>query len=335
VRDNGIGMSRDEASRTSVPSPAPAPRVPRQAVRRPRKDSKLIGQFGVGFYSAFIVADRGRGADTRKAGEPAADGVRWASTGDGEFTVETVERAERGTRSWCCTSRKMRSEFADGAALAGAPLLRPHRLPGPLRKEGEARRLAASTGAGAVDAAAQRDQRRRVREFYQHIAHDFAEPLAGATTQVEGKREYTSLLYLPSRAPFDLYQREAPRGLKLYVQRVFIMDDAEQFLPLYLRFIRGVIDSADLPLNVSRELLQQDAHVDAIRAALTSSARWTCCRNLAKDDPEAYATFWGSSARAQGRPGRGLRQPRAHRRPAALHATHPPRRRRDGRWRTT
>ena len=231
---------------------------------------------------------------TRKAGEPAAAGVRWASRADGEFTVETLERAERGTMIILHLKDEAK-EFADGWRLRS--LVRRYSdhiaFPVLMRKEGEANLdFEAVNQAKALWTRARTDIKdEEYLEFYQHIAHDFVDPLAWSHNRVEGKREYTSLLYLPSRAPFDLYQRDASRGLKLYVRRVFIMDDAEQFLPMYLRFVRGVLDSNDLPLNVSRELLQQDSEVEAMRSALTRRALDLLTR-LAKEEPEKYATFW-------------------------------------------
>lgn len=294
IRDNGIGMTRDEAiAHLGTIAKSGTADFFKKLTGDQQKDSQLIGQFGVGFYSAFIVADEVE-VHTRKAGEPAAAGVRWASKADGEFTVETVERAERGT-SIVLHLKEEAKEFADGWRLRS--LVRRYSdhiaFPVLMRKEGEATLdWEAVNQAQALWTRARSDIKdEEYREFYQHIAHDFAEPLAWSHNKVEGKREYTSLLYVPARAPFDLYQRDATRGLKLYVRRVFIMDDAEQFLPMYLRFIRGVLDSNDLPLNVSRELLQQDSEVEAMRAALTKRALDLLAR-LAKDEPEKYASFW-------------------------------------------
>jgi molecular chaperone HtpG len=258
-----------------------------------QKDSQLIGQFGVGFYSAFIVADRVE-VLSRKAGLPAESGVHWESSADGEFTVESVTRPQRGTTVKLHLKPEAK-EFADPFRLRA--LIRRYSdhiaFPVRMRKEGEA-----SLEFEAVNQAKALWTRPRTeisdeeyRQFYQHLAHDFTDPLAWSHNRVEGKREYTSLLYLPGRAPFDLWQRDAAHGLKLYVRRVFIMDDAEQFLPLYLRFVKGVVDSSDLPLNVSRELLQQEPEVEAIRSSLTKRVLDMLAR-LAKDEPEKYATFW-------------------------------------------
>ena len=294
VRDNGIGMTREEAiAHLGTIAKSGTADFFKRLTGDQQKDSALIGQFGVGFYSAFIVADEVE-VFSRKAGEPASAGVRWASKADGEFTVADVESAERGT-SVVLHLKEEAKEFADPWRLRslvtrysdhiGFPVL--------MKKEGEA-----SLDWEPVNQAKALWTRPRTevqdeeyKEFYQHVAHDFAEPLAWSHNKVEGKREYTSLLYVPARAPFDLWQRDATRGLKLYVRRVFIMDDAEQFLPLYLRFVRGVVDSNDLPLNVSRELLQNDAEVEAMRSALTRRVLDMLAR-LAKDEPEKYATFW-------------------------------------------
>jgi molecular chaperone HtpG len=294
IRDNGIGMTREEAvAHLGTIARSGTADFFKRLTGDQQKDSQLIGQFGVGFYSAFIVADEVE-VFSRKAGEPAAAGVRWASKADGEFTVETVERAARGT-AVVLHLKEEAKEFADAWRLRslvtrysdhiGFPVLMP--------KEGEA-----SLDWEPVNQAKALWTRPRselkdeeYKEFYQHLAHDFAEPLAWSHNKVEGKREYTSLLYVPGRAPFDLWQRDATRGVKLYVRRVFIMDDAEQFLPLYLRFVRGVVDSNDLPLNVSRELLQRDSEVEAMRSALTRRVL-DMLGKLAKDDAEKYATFW-------------------------------------------
>ncbi|MFZ9477923.1 MAG: molecular chaperone HtpG [Steroidobacteraceae bacterium] len=294
IRDNGIGMTREEAiAHLGTIAKSGTADFFKRLTGDQQKDSQLIGQFGVGFYSAFIVADEVE-VLTRKAGEPAARGTRWVSKADGEFTVETLEHEPRGT-TVVLHLKEEAKEFADGWRLRS--LVRRYSdhiaFPVMMRKEGEASLdWEAANQAQALWTRSRSDLKdEEYKEFYQHIAHDFAEPLAWSHNKVEGKREYTSLLYVPARAPFDLYQRDATRGLKLYVRRVFIMDDAEQFLPMYLRFIRGVLDSNDLPLNVSRELLQKDAEVEAMRSALTKRALDLLAR-LAKDEPEKYATFW-------------------------------------------
>src|SRR5579871_1278888 len=294
IRDNSIGMSREEAiSHLGVIAKSGTAEFFKRLTGDQQKDAQLIGQFGVGFYSSFIVADRVE-VLTRRADAPAAQGVRWESNADGQFSVETIERPERGTSVVLHLKADAR-EFLDAFRLRS--LVRRYSdhiaFPVRMRKEG-----AASLDYEAVNQAQALWTRPRseikdeeYRDFYRHIAHDGADPLAWSHNRVEGKREYTSLLYLPSRAPFDLWQREAARGLKLYVRRVFIMDNAEQFLPLYLRFIKGVVDSSDLPLNVSRELLQQDSEVEAMRGALTRRALELLAR-LATEEPEKFQQVW-------------------------------------------
>jgi len=294
VTDNGVGMTRDEAvSNLGTIARSGTAEFFRSLSGDQQKDAQLIGQFGVGFYSAFIVADRVE-VLSRKAGAPPESGVRWESSADGEFTVETETRPQRGTTVKLYLKPEAK-EFADPFRLRA--LIRRYSdhiaFPVRMRKEGEA-----SLEYEAVNQAKALWTRPRTeisdeeyREFYQHLAHDFTDPLAWSHNRVEGKREYTSLLYIPGRAPFDLWQRDAAHGLKLYVRRVFIMDDAEQFLPTYLRFVKGVVDSSDLPLNVSRELLQQEPEVEAIRSSLTKRVLDMLAK-LAKDEPEKYAAFW-------------------------------------------
>ncbi|MFM1885850.1 MAG: Chaperone protein HtpG [Pseudomonadota bacterium] len=294
IRDNGIGMTREEAvSHLGTIARSGTAEFFGRLTGDARKDSQLIGQFGVGFYSAFIVADRVE-VLSRKAGGPAAAGVRWQSAADGDYTVETVQHEPRGT-TIILHLKEDAKEFADAWRLRSLVRRYSDHIAFPVRmpKEG-----AATLEDEVVNQAQALWTRPRTaitddeyREFYRHITHDGEAPLAWSHNQVEGKREYTSLLYVPANAPWDLYQRDASRGLKLHVKRVFIMDDAEQFLPLYLRFIKGVLDSSDLPLNVSRELLQKDPEVDAMRGALTKRALDMLGR-LAKDDPANYARFW-------------------------------------------
>jgi molecular chaperone HtpG len=294
IRDNGIGMTREEAvEHLGTIAKSGTAEFFGKLSGDQKKDSQLIGQFGVGFYSAFIVAEHVE-VTTRKAGAAPEEGVRWESAADGEFTVETVSVAERGT-SVKLHLKEDAKEFAEPYRLRS--LIRRYSdhigFPVLMKKEGEA-----TVDFEVVNQAKALWTRPRTevteeeyKQFYQHIAHDFNDPLAWSHNRVEGKREYTSLLYLPGSAPFDLWQRDAARGLKLYVRRVFIMDNAEQFLPLYLRFVKGVIDSSDLPLNVSRELLQQDPEVDAIRGGLAKRVL-DMLTKLATDDAEKYRTFW-------------------------------------------
>jgi molecular chaperone HtpG len=294
ITDNGIGMTRAEAiANLGTIARSGTAEFFRSLSGDEQKASQLIGQFGVGFYSAFIVAER-VAVRSRKAGAPAEAGVHWESGADGEFTVETVTLPQRGTSVTLHLKADAR-EFADGLRLR--ELIRRYSdhigFPVRMRKEGEAsledevvNQAKALWTLPRTEISAD-----EYRQFYQYVAHDFTDPLAWSHNKVEGKREYISLLYVPGRAPFDLWQREAARGLKLYVRRVFIMDDAEQFLPLYLRFIKGVVDSSDLPLNVSREILQQDPEVEAIRSGLTRRVLDMLAR-LARDEREKYATFW-------------------------------------------
>jgi molecular chaperone HtpG len=294
ITDNGIGMTRAEAiADLGTIARSGTAEFFRALSGDEQKASQLIGQFGVGFYSAFIVAER-VAVRSRKAGAPAEAGVHWESGADGEFTVETVTLPQRGTSVTLHLKADAR-EFADAIRLRG--LIRRYSdhigFPVRMRKEGEAalddevvNQAKALWTLPRTEISAE-----EYRQFYQYVAHDFTDPLAWSHNKVEGKREYISLLYVPGRAPFDLWQREAARGLKLYVRRVFIMDDAEQFLPLYLRFIKGVVDSSDLPLNISREILQQDPEAEAIRGGLTRRVLDMLAR-LARDEPEKYATFW-------------------------------------------
>ena len=294
ITDNGIGMTREEAiGNLGTIARSGTAEFFRSLPGDAQQASALIGQFGVGFYSAFIVADRVE-VRSRKAGTPAEAAVRWESAAEGEFTVETVTQAARGTSVTLHLKADAR-EFADAFRLRG--LIRRYSdhigFPVRMRKEGEASLEYEVVNQAKALWTLPRTEitDEEYKQFYQYVAHDFADPLAWSHNRVEGKREYISLLYVPGRAPFDLWQREGARGLKLYVRRVFIMDEAEQFLPLYLRFIKGVVDSSDLPLNISREILQQQPEVEAIRSGLTKRVLDLLTR-LMKEEPEKYATFW-------------------------------------------
>jgi molecular chaperone HtpG len=294
IRDNGIGMSREDAvSHLGTIARSGTAEFFKKLSGDQQKDSQLIGQFGVGFYSSFIVADRVT-VLSRRAGLPASEGVSWESAADGEFTVETIERAERGT-TIVLHLKEDAKEFLDAWQLRSLVRRYSDHIAFPVRmpKEGAATlEYEPVNRATALWARSKSDIKdEEYVEFYRSLAHDSGEPLAWAHNRVEGKRDYTSLIYIPAVAPFDLWQRDGARGLKLYVRRVFIMDDAEQFLPLYLRFVKGVLDSADLPLNVSRELLQADSEVEAMRGALTRRVLDMLAK-LAKDEPEKYRTFW-------------------------------------------
>ena len=301
VEDNGIGLSREDAiAHLGTIAKSGTADFLKNLTGDQKKDSRLIGQFGVGFYSAFIVADK-VDVFSRRAGLSSAEGVHWSSKGEGDFEVATVEKAERGTRI-VLHLKSGEEEFADGWRLRN--IIKKYSdhvaLPIELPKEhyGEEKDKPAEPEWETVNRASALWTRPRseikdeeYKEFYKHVGHDFEDPLAWSHNKVEGKLEYTSLLYVPGRAPFDLYHREAPKGLKLYVQRVFIMDQADQFLPLYLRFIKGVVDSNDLSLNVSREILQSGPVIDSMKSALTKRAL-DMLDKLAKDKPEDYKGFW-------------------------------------------
>jgi molecular chaperone HtpG len=297
IRDNGVGMSREEAiSHLGTIAKSGTAEFFRRLTGDQQKDAQLIGQFGVGFYSAFIVSERVE-VYSRRADLSPEEGVRWESSADGQFTVETLPRAERGTSVVLHLKQDAR-EYADGFRLRALVRRYSDHIAFPVRMRKEEPGGASTPEYEVVNQAQALWTRPRTeitdeeyRDFYRHVAHDGTDPLGWSHNRVEGKREYTNLLYVPAHAPFDLWQRDAARGLKLYVRRVFIMDDAEQFLPLYLRFIKGIVDSSDLPLNVSRELLQQDREVEAMRGALTRRALELLAR-LAKDEPEQYAKFW-------------------------------------------
>ena len=295
ITDNGIGMGQDEVvDNLGTIARSGTEKFLANLSGDQKKDAQLIGQFGVGFYSAFIVADTVT-VETRKAGEAAADGVRWESDGKGEFSVEPFTRDESGTavilhlrddaRDFLddFKIRQVIGQYSDHVAF---PIVLVTASDGD--DEAKEETLNSATALWQRPRSEVTDE--EYQNFYKHISHDFQDALTWSHNKVEGKLEYTSLLYIPARAPFDLYQREANRGLKLYVQRVFIMDDAEQFLPQYLRFIKGVIDAPDLPLNVSRELLQDYGPVQKIRAALTKRVL-QMLKKLSNDD-EQYATFW-------------------------------------------
>jgi len=294
IRDNGIGMSREEAvSHLGTIARSGTAEFFKKLSGDQQKDSQLIGQFGVGFYSAFIVAERVE-VLTRRAGLSPGQGVRWESAADGDFTVETIERPERGTTIVLHLKEDAR-EFLDSWHLRSLVRRYSDHIAFPVRmpKEGEASLEYEAVNRGTALWARSRSDIKddEYVEFYRHLTHDTGAPLTWSHNRVEGKRDYTSLIYIPAAAPFDLWQRDGARGLKLYVRRVFIMDDAEQFLPLYLRFVKGVLDSADLPLNVSRELLQADSEVEAMRAALTKRVL-ELLGKLAKDEPAKYQGFW-------------------------------------------
>ncbi|MEC4168766.1 MULTISPECIES: molecular chaperone HtpG [unclassified Pseudomonas] len=301
LEDNGIGMNRDDViTHLGTIAKSGTADFMKNLTGDQKKDSHLIGQFGVGFYSAFIVADK-VDVYSRRAGTPASEGVHWSSKGEGEFEVATVEKADRGTKI-VLHLKSGESEFADGWRLRNIikkysdhialPIELPKEQTVAEGEETPALEWETVNRASALWTRPRTEVKdEEYQEFYKHIAHDYENPLAWSHNKVEGKLEYSSLLYVPARAPFDLYQREAPKGLKLYVQRVFVMDQAESFLPLYLRFIKGVIDSNDLSLNVSREILQKDPIIDSMKTALTKRVL-DMLEKLAKNEPEKYQGFW-------------------------------------------
>ena len=304
LTDNGIGLSRQEAIDNLGT-------IARSGTREffasltgdQARDANLIGQFGVGFYSSFIVADKVT-VESRRAGLPAAEAIRWESDGSGEFSIESIERAERGTR--ITLHLRAASTDPDEGGPDSSDLLSGWRLRSIVRKYSDhislpirMRKDDTSDGewemvnqASALWTRSKSDiDEEQYREFYKHLTNDNDAPLAWTHNRVEGRSEYTQLLYLPSRAPFDLWDRQRRRGIRLYVRRVFIMDDAEQLMPVYLRFVKGVVDSADLPLNVSREILQESRDVRAIREGSTKRVL-SMLDDLAENRPDDYKTFW-------------------------------------------
>ena len=298
VRDNGIGMSRDEAvEHLGTIAKSGTKEFFGALSGDAQADSQLIGQFGVGFYAAYIVANKVT-VTSRRAGLSEDEGVRWESDGQGEFTVESVKRKKRGTEV-VLHLKDDGAEFANGYRLREIIKRYSDHIATPISmpKEGEG-----ATGYESVNTATALWTRNKkdisddeYKAFYKHIAHDFDDPVAWTHTKAEGKLEYTTVFFVPGRAPFDLFDREAKHGVKLYVQRVFIMDDAEQLLPNYLRFMRGIVDSNDLPLNVSREILQHNKAIDSIRAASTKKILGMF-ETLAKG--EDYSGFWKNFGRA-------------------------------------
>lgn len=332
ITDNGIGMSRDDAvSHLGTIAKSGTSQFLQSLTGDQQKDAQLIGQFGVGFYSCFIVADKVV-VESRKAGAAVGEGVRWISEGESDFEVETIDLEKRGT-AVTLHLKADELDFADGWRLKSIVKKYADHISVPvvMKKEpvetggDNLEKDSAETDSAEKDSAEKDGEKKdnaekekkpveveeevintakalwtrsrkevkdeEYKEFYKLVSHDFQDPLTFSHNKVEGKLDYTSLVYIPAKAPFDLWQREAPRGLKLYVQRVFIMDDAEQFLPLYLRFVKGVVDSNDLSLNVSREILQKDPAIDSMRSALTKRVL-DMLEKLAKNKEEDYQTFW-------------------------------------------
>jgi molecular chaperone HtpG len=301
ISDSGIGMSRDEVI-------ANLGTIAKSGTREfftklsgdQQKDAHLIGQFGVGFYSAFIVADK-VSVLTRRAGEKTDQGVRWESDGGGEFSIEMVEKATRGTEI-TLHLRDDQDDLLEGTRLRGIIRKYSNHIVQPILmlkeewKDGKQEILNEDETVNQASALWTRSKNditeEQYKEFYKHVGHDFDDPLAWTHARVEGRQEYTQLLYIPGHAPFDLYDRNKRHGIKLYVRRVFIMDDAEQLMPSYMRFVRGVVDSSDLPLNVSREILQESKDIEAIRKGCTAKVLGLLT-DLAENDKEKYTQFWG------------------------------------------
>ena len=302
IRDNGIGMTAEEAvAHLGTIAKSGTREFMSKLEGEQKKDANLIGQFGVGFYSGFIVADR-MTVETRRAGTPAGEGVRWSSEGTGDFEVETIERAERGTdvilhlregEEEFLSAWKLKSIISKYSDHISLPVL--------MKKQtwdAEKNEQVTTDEWEAVNKAAALWTRPKsdvtdaqYQEFYKQISYDQEAPLAYTHNRVEGRTEYTQLLYVPAKAPFDLWNRDKRGGVKLYVKRVFIMDDAEALMPVYLRFVKGVIDSADLPLNVSRELLQESRDVKAIREGSTKKVL-SMLEDVAENQKDKYAEFW-------------------------------------------
>ncbi|MGD0961263.1 MAG: molecular chaperone HtpG [Methylomonas sp.] len=306
VADNGIGMSRAEVQEhIGTIAKSGTKQFFDRLTGDQAKDSELIGQFGVGFYSAFIVADKVT-LTTRKAGAPENEGVRWESAGEGDYTIETIDKPARGTEitlhikegeeeflnAW--RLRGIIKKFSDHISL---PIIMSKDIPAEQDEEGNetspaSREDETVNSASALWTKSKDDiSEEAYNEFYKHVAHDFQEPLTHIHSKVEGTTEYNLLLYVPSRAPFDLWDRDAKHGVKLYIRKIFITDDAEQLMPRYLRFIRGVIDADSLPLNVSREILQQSKQISNIKAGAVKKVL-SMLENLAETDSEKYRTFW-------------------------------------------
>jgi molecular chaperone HtpG len=308
IADNGIGMNRDEViAHLGTIAKSGTREFFTRLTGDQQKDAHLIGQFGVGFYSSFIVADKVT-VRSRRAGEAANQGVEWVSDGGGEFTVEMIDKPNRGTeitlhlregQDDLLSSWKLKSIIRKYSDHIVQPIkMKAEKWDEEKKAQVETDEEETVNKASALWARSKNDiTEEEYKEFYKHVGHDFDEPLAWTHSRVEGKTEYTQLLYIPARAPFDLWDRQSRHGVKLYVRRVFIMDDAEQLMPQYLRFVRGIVDSADLPLNVSREILQESKDIEAIRKGCTAKVLGLL-DDLAENKKEDYAKFWGEFGRA-------------------------------------
>jgi molecular chaperone HtpG len=305
VGDNGIGMNRDEViANLGTIAKSGTREFFSQLTGDQQKDAHLIGQFGVGFYSSFIVADKVTVA-TRRAGELPGQGVRWESDGGGEFVIEMADKPNRGT-DITLHLRDGQDDLLSGTKLRSIihrysdHIVQPIVMPKEEWKDGKSQKVDSEETVNQASALWARPRTEitddEYKAFYKHVGHDFEDPLAWVHARVEGRHEYTLLLYIPAHAPFDLWDRDARHGVKLYVRRVFIMDDAEQLLPAYLRFVRGIVDSSDLPLNVSREILQESKDIDTLRAGTTRKVL-DLLASLADSEKDKYATFWGEFGR--------------------------------------
>jgi len=305
ITDKGIGMSRDEViNNLGTIAKSGTREFFSRLSGDQQKDANLIGQFGVGFYSAFIVAEKVT-VTTRRAGEKTDQGVRWESDGGGEFAIEMVEKTSRGTEI-VLHLREGQDDLLSGEKIRSIirkysdHIVQPILMKKEEWKDGAQQVLDEDETVNQAFALWARPKseisEEEYKEFYKHVGHDYQDPLAWTHARVEGKQEYTQLLYIPSRAPFDMWERDATHGVKLYVRRVFIMDDAEQLMPRYMRFVRGVVDSSDLPLNVSREILQESKDIEAIRSGCTKKVLGLL-EDLAKNDTEKYTKFWSEFGR--------------------------------------
>jgi molecular chaperone HtpG len=305
ITDNGIGMTRDEVVQQIGTIAKSGTREFLQSLTGDQqRDANLIGQFGVGFYSAFVVADRVT-LTTRKAGLPASEGARWESTGEGQYTLETVEKSARGTEivlhlregeDDLLSGYRLRSIIRKYSDHITVPILMPVEKTGEEKEQSEATEERVNQASALWVRPRNQIPHEEYVDFYKYIAYDSEEPLTYLHSRMEGKQEYILLLYIPATAPFDLWNRDRRHGVKLYVRRVFIMDGAEELLPGYLRFLRGVIDSNDLPLNVSREILQQNKLIESIRTTTVKKVL-SQLSDLAKNEPEKYAKFWKTFGR--------------------------------------
>ena len=302
ITDNGVGMSRQEVmDNIGTIASSGTKKFLEKLTGDQAKDANMIGQFGVGFYSSFIVADKVT-VETRRAGLAKDEGVRWESSGEGEYSIENIESEQRGTKV-TLHLRDDEHEFVEPYRLRSVITKYSDHISMPIEMKKQDDKGEDTDEFETINKASALWTRSKseitddeYKEFYKTVSHDFDEPLSWVHNHVEGTQSYTTLFYLPKRAPFDLFERDQRHGVKLYVKRVFIMDDAEQLMPNYLRFVRGVVDSDDLPLNVSREILQRNKHIDSIRSGGVKRILGVL-EKMAKDDEENYAIFWNEFGR--------------------------------------